>query len=150
MTVYRVVIPQELQTLIKFHQRNLPGFATVNSVLKEFEPKIVFSWHLSVLIRCVHLIEGRLPSPEEQNLLYEFEDKLDPLIKAKGNALFLARVTHDAHREIIWRVHDPEAANSVLREILRTKDLQREFDYRMDEDPRWDKAKWYLDKLTVQ
>ena len=83
-------------------------------------------------------------------MLYEFEDKFDPLIKAKGNALFLARVTHDAHREIIWRVHDPEATNSVLREILQTKDYPREFEYRMDEDPRWEKTTWYLDKVTVQ
>jgi hypothetical protein len=150
VTAYRVVIPNEVHTLIKFHQRDLPGFATVNSVLREFEPKIGFPWHLSVLTRCVQLVEDRLPSEGEQKLLYQFEDKLDPLIKARGNALFLARVTHDAQREIIWRVHDPEAANSVLRGILRTKDYLREFDYRMDEDPKWEKTLWYLDKVTIQ
>jgi hypothetical protein len=150
VTSYKVVIPEERQTLIKFRQRDLPGFATVNAALKEFEPKIVFSWHLSVLIRCVELVEDRLPSADEQQLLYEFEDKLDPLIKAKGNALFLARVTHDAHREIIWRVHDAETANFVLRGILHTKDYPREFEYRMDEDTTWEKAVWYLDKLTIQ
>jgi hypothetical protein len=92
------------------------------------------------------LVEDRLPPPDEQDQLYAFEDKLDPLIKAKGNALFFARVTHDSLREIIWRVHDPEAAYSVLRGILHTKDYEREFDYRMDEDPSWEKARWYLEK----
>jgi hypothetical protein len=150
VTSLRVVIPNEVHTLIKFHQRDLPGFATINSVLRGFEPKISFPWHLSVQLRCVQLVEDRLPSADEQELLYEFEDKLDPLIKARGNALFLARVTHDAHREIIWRVQDAEAANSVLREILRTKDYLREFDYRIDEDPRWEKTQWYLDKVTIQ
>jgi hypothetical protein len=150
VTVFKLVIPNEVKTLIKFRQRDLPGFATVNSALKEFEPKIVFSWHLSVLVRCVELVEDRLPSTSEQQLLYEFEDKLDPLIKAKGNALFLARVTHDAHRELMWRVHDPEAASSVLRGILHTKDYLREFDYRMDQDPGWEKTIWYLDKMTIQ
>jgi hypothetical protein len=150
VTAYKVVIPKEVLTLIKFRQRDLPGFATVNSALKEFEPKIVFPWHLSVLIRCGQLVEDRLPSTDEQNLLYEFEDKLDPLIKAKGDALFLARVTHDAHREIIWRVHDPEAANSVFRGILLTGNYPREFEYRIDEDPSWEKAVWYLDKVTIQ
>jgi hypothetical protein len=66
------------------------------------------------------------------------------LIKVKGNALFLARVTHDAHREIIWRVHNPDAADSTLKDVLRIKDYPREFDYRMDEDPKWEKAQWYL------
>jgi len=150
VTSYRVVVPKEAHTLIRFRQRDLPGFATVNSALKEFEPKIAFSWHLSVLINCVQLVEDQLPSTNEQHLLYEFEDKLDPLIKAEGNALFLARVTHDAQREIIWRVHDPEAANSVLQGILHTKDYPREFEYRMDEDPTWEKAVWYLDKPTIQ
>ena len=138
-----------MHTLIEFRQQDLPGFATVNAALKEFEPKDVFSWHLSVLISCVHLVENQLPSPDEQKLLYEFEDKLHPLIKANSNALFLARVTHDALREIIWRVHDPEAANSVLREILKTKDYPREFEYRMDEDPGWEKTVWYLGKPTI-
>jgi hypothetical protein len=130
----------EVPALIKFHQRDLPGFATVISVLREFEPKIVFSWHLSVhlsvLIGCVQVVEDRLPSADEQNLLYEFEHKLDPLIKANGNGLFLARVTHDAFREIIWRVHNPEAANSALHGILHARDYPREFDYRIDEDRR--------------
>jgi hypothetical protein len=150
VTANRIVIPKEVHTLIKFRQRDLPGFATVNSALKEFEPKIVFLCHLSVLIRCNRLVEDRLPSPDEQKLLYEFEDKLDPLIKAKDNALFIARATHDAHREIIWRVRNPEAANSVLRRILLSKDYPREFEYRMDEDPRWEKTAWYLDKVTIQ
>jgi hypothetical protein len=149
VTAHRIVIPKQVHTLIKFRQRDLLGFATVNSALKEFEPKIVFSWHLSVLIRCAELVEDRLPSPNEQDLLYEFEDKLDLPIKAEGNALFLARVTHDAHREIIWRIHDPEAANSALLSILDTKDHSREFEYRIGEDPRWEKAMWYLDKAGM-
>jgi len=143
---YNVVIPKEVYTLVEFRQRDLPGFATINSALKEFEPKIVFSWHLSVLIRCEQLVENQLPSPDEQNLLYEFEDKLARPIKANGNALFLARVTHDAHREIIWRVHDPEAVESVLHGVLDAKNYPREFEYRMDQDPRWEKTVWYLGK----
>jgi hypothetical protein len=143
----RLVIPEEVHTPIEFRQRNLPGFATINSALRTFEAKVEFSWHLSVLVRCTQLVEGRLPSPDEQNQLYEFEDNLDPLIKANGNALFFARVTHDARREIIWRVHDPEATNSVLRGILRAKDHTREFDYRIDGDPAWEKARWYLERI---
>ena len=137
-----------MHTLIEFRQQNLPGFATINSALRDFEAKIEFSWHLSVLVRCAQLVEDRLPSPDEQDQLYKFEDKLDPLIKANGNALFFARVTHDARREIIWRIHDPEAANSVLRGILRAKDYKREFEYRMDEDPAWEKTMWYLQKIS--
>jgi hypothetical protein len=144
MTAHVAAIPEEEHTLIEFRQRNLPGFATVNSALKEFEPKKAFAWHLSVLIRFDDIVQDRLPSDHEQQVLYSFEDRLDSLIKANGNALFLARVTHDAHREIIWRVRDPDAVDSALREILRLKDYRREFDYRMENDPAWDQAQWYM------
>lgn len=145
MAEYRVVIPEEEHVLFEFRQRDLPGFACVNVALRNFEPKTVFSWHLSVLIKCEELIENRLPSPDEQKILYDFEDALDVKIKENGNALFLSRVTHDAHREIMWRIHNPEITNAFLQEIIQNRRFVRPFDYRIDEDKMWDKAKWYLD-----
>jgi hypothetical protein len=150
MKTTNMIIPDEVHTLREFRQRDLPGFATINAALRGFEPKLAFSWHLSVLLQCVDLIENRLPSPDEQKTLYEFEDKLDGLIKANGNALFLARVTHDAHRELIWRVHDPEAVNSVIQNIVRAKNHPREFDWRIEDDHGWQKASWYLNNAPAQ
>ena len=150
MNTTNIVVPKEIYTLREFRQRDLPGFATINTALREFEPKLAFSWHLSVLLRCVDLIENRLPSPDEQNALYGFEDKLGGSIKADNNALFLARVTHDAHKELIWRVHDPEAANLVIQNIVRAKNHPREFDWRIEEDQRWRKASWYLNNAPAQ
>ncbi|QOZ24932.1 DUF695 domain-containing protein [Bradyrhizobium sp. CCBAU 51753] len=144
MIVSKLVLPEEVHSLREFRQRELPGFATVNIALQAFEFKALFPWHLSVLIRYVDCIEHRLPSDDEQKLLYSFEGRLDPLIKANNNALFLARVTHDCFREIIWRVRDPDAVDAVLRQILSNKDYRREFDYRIDDDPKWEKAAWHL------
>jgi hypothetical protein len=138
------IIPTEVHTLLEFRQRDRPGFATVNTALRGFERRAAFSWHLSVLICCDDLVENRLPSADEQKVLYEFEDRLASFITADGNALFLARVTHDARREIIWRVQEPEALHSVLKEILASKDYPREFDYRIESDPQWRKTEWHL------
>jgi hypothetical protein len=149
MPATSIVIPEEAHALLEFRQHDLPGFATVNVALREFEPKTEFSWHLSVLLQCVDLIGNRLPSPDEQEVLYAFEDKLNHLIKANSNALFLARVTHDGLRELIWRVHDPEVANSIIQNIFRTKDHPRPIDYRMEEDREWQKASWYLNNATA-
>ena len=143
-TVSDKIIPAEVHTLLEFRQRDRPGFATANTALRGFERKAAFSWHLSVLICCDDLVENRLPSANEQKVLYEFEDRLASFITTDGNALFLARVTHDARREIIWRVHEPEALHSVLKEILASKDYPREFDYRIESDPEWRKTEWYL------
>jgi hypothetical protein len=144
MADQKIAIPAEVHTLVEFRQRDLPGFATVNAALAKFAPRAAFPWHLSVLVCCDDLVDHRLPSADEQTVLYEFEDQLAPLIAANANALFLARVTHDARREIIWRVQDPEAPNSCLREILANKSYPREFDFRIESDPEWLKAEWYL------
>ncbi|MEH2541089.1 MULTISPECIES: DUF695 domain-containing protein [unclassified Bradyrhizobium] len=138
------IIPTEVHTLLEFRQRDRPGFAIVNTALREFERRAAFSWHLSVLICCDDLVENWLPSPDEQKVLYEFEDRLASLITADSNALFLARVTLDARREIIWRVHEPEAPHSALSELLASKNYPREFDYRIESDPEWRKTEWYL------
>lgn len=144
-----IVTPEEVFTNLEFRQRDLPGFATVNVALREFEPKLAFSWHLSLLLQCADLIEHRLPSPSEQNILYDIEDRLSPLLTANGNAVFLARVTYGGVRELMWRVHDPEAANSIIQEILRPNSCPRPVDYRMDEDREWQKAMWYLDSAAA-
>jgi hypothetical protein len=139
--------PEEAHRLIEFRQRNLAGFATVNAALKNFEPRTVFSWHLSVQIVYDDKDENQLPSANEQNLLYSFEDGLDLAFKQNGDVVFLARVTHDGRREILWRTRNPEATDSVLRDMLREKSYPREFDYRIDHDPKWEKAEWYLQSV---
>jgi hypothetical protein len=59
---YRVIIPKEVYKIIEFKQDGLPGFAAVNLSLKDFEPKIVFAWNLSVLIKLNDLISRPLKS----------------------------------------------------------------------------------------
>ncbi|WP_244626595.1 hypothetical protein [Bradyrhizobium ivorense] len=41
-------------------------------------------------------------------------------------------------------MRDPDAVDAVLRQILSNKDYRREFDYRIDDDPEWEKAAWHL------
>ncbi|MFV2056200.1 MAG: DUF695 domain-containing protein [Thiohalomonadales bacterium] len=149
-TQYRVVIPEEKFGGFEFIQDDLPGIASVNVALTDFEPMVVFGWHLSLLIQYQDHVKNELPSRAEQDILYEFEDYLQPLIKDKGNGLFLARVTQGGNRELIWRIHKPEIANEVLRSIMNTKKSLRPIDYRIDPDKNWDKAKWYLDGSNSQ
>ena len=145
---YRVAIPEEVHTIVQFKQDDLPGVAVVNSALVEFEPKIVFGWHFSVLVDAKDLGENGMPTPEEQQVLYDFEDKIDPVVKAQGNALFLARVTHNGQRQLIYRVHNPEPLNKYLQGLIKSKDHQREFDYRIEPDESWELARWFLNAVS--
>lgn len=148
MTDYRVIIPEEHYHILKFKQDNLPGVAVINDALKEFEPKIVFSWHLSIMFDLEDLVNNGMPSKQEQVVIDAYGDLLDSDIKGankeKPNALFLARITWNKTRELIWRVYDPEIAHKYLQQIIADNSSPREFDYRIDPDEEWKLAKWHL------
>jgi hypothetical protein len=147
---FKVVIPVEYFHILNFKQNELPGIAVVNISLAEFEPKEVFSWHCSIMLNCNELIENGMPSKAEVKILDEFGDFLDDKIKGpdkeKPNGLFLARITWNETRELIWRIYDPEITNEFLTDLIKQNKNPREFDYRIDDDVEWKLAEWLLKK----
>ncbi len=145
-----MVIPQESYSVLEFMQEDHPGVGVVNTALRGFEPKVVFSWHLSLVLQLDDLIEQGMPSATERELIDAFGDTLDHAIKGddpeKPNALFLSRITWNASRELIWRVFDPEPVNDYLQSIINGDAAlrPRPFDFRMDHDPEWEKTTWHL------
>lgn len=141
MSDYCVIIPEEHYQIIKFKQDDLPGVGVINKALRDFEPKIVFAWHLSLMMQLEGLAENGMPSKEEQEAIDSFGDSLDAIFKGddseKPNALFLARITWNETRELIYRVYDPEPPNQHLTRMINEKSSPREFDYRIDNDPNW-------------
>lgn len=155
MTEYRVVIPEEEWSLLEFQQESLPGVAMINSALRPFEPKVVFAWHLSLTLNFEDLIDNGMPSQLEREIVDPFCDRLEREIRGKDtqkpNALFLARITWNGTRELIWRVFDPELPHFYLQKLINSAppEYPRPFDYRMEEDPEWKLAKWHLSHNEV-
>ncbi len=145
----RVVIPEESYTLMEWKEDNLPVVGCVNSALKEFEPKEVFKYHLSVEIDLKELIDNGMPSQDERAIIDPFCDRLDNEIKAGGNALFLVRETWNKRRILQWRVYDPEIAHQHLQSIIEHKLYPRPFDWHMDIDLEWKEAEWYFQQLET-
>lgn len=148
MAEYRVIIPEERFDIVEFNQNGLPGIGVINRSLRDFEPKIVFAWHLSIIIEFERLAEKGMPSKTERKLVDEFGDSLDLALKGsdleKPNALFLARITWNATRELIYRVYDPEPPHRFLTQLINEKTYPRQFDYRIDNDSDWKLAHWHL------
>ncbi len=148
MTEFKVLIPEEYYSILDFNQENLPGIAVVNTALRAFEPKEVFAWHLSLILDFEDLVDNGMPSSAELEIVDAFGDKLDLLIKGndldKPNALFLARITWNKTRELIWRVFNPEIADKTLQDIINNGDYPRQFEYRMEQDDNWDLTEWHL------
>ena len=147
MKEYKVLIPDETYQILNFVQDKLPGVVVVNTGLRNFEPKIVFGWHLSIIIDLEDLIENGMPSKKERDLIYEYGELLNRNIKGdkvKPNGLFLARITWNKTRQLIWRINDPEIANNFLQQIITENSSPRPFDYKMEQDIEWKFTEWYL------
>ena len=149
MEEFRVVIPDEKYTVLEFLQKGFPGVALINRALRTFEPKVVFGWHLSLIIDFENVIENDMPSQQERDVMDEFEERFSSLLKGpdseKPNALFLARITWNKTRELIWRVYQPEAANKLLETVIEQNQYSRPFDYRLEYDKDWKLAEWHLE-----
>lgn len=148
MTDYHVIIPKEDHQIIEFRQDGLLGIGVINKALCDFKPRVVFAWHLSLMIQFESLADNGMPSKGEQEVIDPFGNSLDSVFKGddpdKPNALFLARITWNSTRELIYRVYEPEPPHQYLARLIHEKTSPREFDYRIDNDPDWKLAEWHL------
>ena len=145
----RLTLPDEIHTLMQWQEEGLPCVAMLNSALRDFEPRAAFGWHLYVGIACEELVDNGMPSEAEREVVDPFCERLDAALKTDGNALWLVRETWNGNRGLAWRVQDPEIAHRYLQSVLDDKQYPREFEYRMDPDPEWHKARWYFDQLKA-
>mgnify|MGYP001802484536 CR=1 FL=1 len=120
-------------------------FVLLTSLVK-FEPKVVFSWHLSITFGLEELVDNGMPSPAEKQKIDETGARFDACLKADGNSLFLARITWNGTRQLIYRVYEPETANTFLTNLVENGS-EREFAFNMQYDDNWELAQYYLQAL---
>lgn len=140
----RISLPEESYTLLEYENEGLPCIAMVNAGLADFAHSEIFQWHLSLIIDFDDMIDNGMPSEEERAVVDPFCDQLDEDIKKGGNALFLVRETWNKTRRLVWMVYDPEIAHQHLQYLIENHKHPRPFDYRMEQDPDWERAVFYL------
>jgi hypothetical protein len=141
---YEVVIPDEVYAILEWQRDGRPAVCVVNQSLANFEPKVVFSWHLSIVLDCLELAERGMPTSEEVAILDRIGDEFDKHLKADGNALFLARITWAGTRQFLYRIYDPEVADRYLKAVIEDWANTREFEFRMEHDEAWEHAGYYF------
>lgn len=141
---HRVVIPDEVFAILEWAEDDLPAICVVNQSLANFDPKVVFAWHLTITVDYAEFDEIGMPTHDENDILDQIGDHFNENIKANGNALFLAEITWNGTRQYLYRVCDPEAANAFLTDIIDNNKNIRPFDFRMERDEDWEYAKEYL------
>jgi len=134
----RIELPEPHYTLFDAVRSGKPEIIVVNDALLTFRHTDIFPWHLEVTIDARDLADNGMPTPEESKVLFEMGDKIEKAIEGT-NALFLSRSTWNGCREISFRVHDPEIANTTLQDLIEKLAI-RPWEYEMKSDPGWSLA----------
>jgi hypothetical protein len=144
----RVVVPEAHYTLFDTQRAGSPEIIVVNDALLKFVQIGVFPWHLCITMEAQELIENGMPSPVESELLFTIGDEIEQTVlngrteHDSENALFLARSTWNATRELLFQVHDPEVAHSALQQLLNGRSWKRHWEYKMSSDKVWANASY--------
>ncbi len=125
-------------------RRRSSAICAINQSLANFDSKIVFGWHLSIIVECAQLAGNGMPTSDEKAVIDNIGRHFDLHLKTDGNALFLARTTWNGTRQFLYRVYNPEIANAFLMGIVDNGREVRPLDFKMEHDPDWNLAKRYL------
>lgn len=123
-----------------------PEILVVNRGLADFAHPELFAWHLSIAIPAQALDENALPTAEELGPLNETSDAVTAFVlesrteRDAPNILFLAQSTWAGTRELIFRVHDSDAALLLLSKKTFEK-WARDWEFQLSEDPEWKLAR---------
>lgn len=88
-----------------------------------------------------------MPTNDEIQALNRVEDDISSALQRDENALFLARITCRATRELLYRIHDPKVANESLQQLISADSQLREWEYQMEKDESWQLAEPELSLL---
>ncbi|WP_156495056.1 DUF695 domain-containing protein, partial [Oleiphilus sp. HI0128] len=121
-------------------------YAAVNTTLATFEdePRKLYAWQLSLILKLDTEDEQGLTLPEEAKEIEPFCQQLDVDLRAGGNAVPLARITWNKTRELLFRVYNPVQADELIKSIIEADTTPRPFSYTIDPDEDWKMSEVYL------
>ena len=122
-----------------FEDRGLEGKVIINESLNEFKNKKIFPWNL--LITFTHFKSNlkSLPVKGDYLKIMRYREALEKVFNKgkRPNVLFVANICIGNECDLIWRVHDAEYVNRILKKEIDDKSYEFEFGYRMNYDVNW-------------
>ncbi len=141
------MIPEAYYTLINTSKDNDPAVVVVNSSLRSFKERETFPWHLKINIDCKFIGAHGMPTADEVKTLEIVEEEISGVLQTEDNAIFLARTTWRGTRDLVYRVRDPDAANTALQKLITEDSQLQEWEYLMEKDADWKLAQPELQLL---
>lgn len=115
------------------------GVCLVNESLNNFEYKKVFPWNLTVRLNYDNADSNGLPTDEQLALIENYRKYLEHKFnkEEKPIALYVGNISVDREADLIWRVHNPDVIDEILKQEISGKSNKFEFGYFMKYDIEW-------------
>ena len=144
------IAPEPSYTLVQRQDEDAQVYAAVNTPLAKLEQadRQLFGWQFSLIMELQTEDDKGMTLEAEAKEIEPFCLTLDSDLRAKGNALPLARITWKKTRELLFRVYDPVVADDIVKAIIESEEHPRPFSYSIDPDDKWDMAEDYLQQFA--
>lgn len=118
-------------------KNNNPLIAMINTSLLEWDAKASHPWIATFKIHYNGNEHNGMPNKEDNDLMYEIEDKLLECLLDKDGYLNLGRETADGLREIYFACKDFRMPAQVFYNIMKSYDGKLQFEQDIYKDKYW-------------
>lgn len=142
-----ITIPEESFIAIEPTIDGHKALTIINTSLKDFTHKEIFSWNLSIIFDFEDAEENGMPKDDGMERIQQFCEDLEQQFNdasGKPNALFTFRETYNGISNVCWRVYDSDIIEDVLQKVIEEDEYPFEFEYRLEYDKDWELVAWYL------
>lgn len=141
------IFPEEIFSIMEATLNNgNPVVGSFNMSYKDYDIKFKYPWCLSISI-CLNLEnckENGLPETEESSVANRFEDELLEKIKGITTAHYIGHLFNDTFLDVYIYLDDPKKVHQWLQTQINKEGLIRGFGYEINQDPKWETVKKYL------
>jgi hypothetical protein len=136
-------LPEPHFALFETVRAGQPIVVVLNDALLDFTHPEIFPWGLHIVLQPNEITEDGMPTADESDVLFGIADQLEAEVASvltefgSDNALFVARVTGNGRRELIYQVHDAQRLDDKLKSLVEQVDWPRSWSYELARDPRW-------------
>ena len=147
-------LPEPSYALLDTERDGMPAVVVINEALNRFQYRDAFPWHLTITIEARRLAKNGMPTRAESAILDALGENIEAALDARKtklgatNVLFLARVTCNGERELMFRVHDPAVVDVELKRLI-SSGAEREWRYEMSGDDDWEGAAAFFELLAA-
>jgi hypothetical protein len=132
-------------TGFEFEVENFPASAIINSSLKDFTEKELYSNAVFIAMVPDKFDEFGHPTPDEYDFLNTIEKEIIAYLESETRTIHVGHTTIYRARQIIFYTRDPEQVESYLDHYLPS--TGRESGFEIESDPEWSNVSAFYELL---